>query len=487
MRPMGVFLLQVSLLAPTAGSRASQDLHILKISSGPRGVEANGVFTVPEERSRFNRAADREVVVYVQWEGPPGRHHLAGQWRSPSGAASATNAFDYEARDRRFGAYWKLALMADMELGTWSIEATVDGQPAGRYSFEIVDEAASSASKTPASARAILSQSDLYERLARVFVALERASADGRPLDAGAAFITGGSHLMTAFSVVDGADRIAAVFPDSRRETLDGVVAFDRKRDWALLVGGPSGDVALPFASQEQVKIGDRCFTLEAGTAGGRTLVQGTVSGEIAPTRGPRQLLVTFLNGTGIPGSPLLSEYGELIGIVGATTMPGSVSLLELLRYRQQLGGIPVVPVSAVRHRPDAAPQSMAALRGAGELSRAVTLGNHVVNAGFARQIPKDINAGIQDINWRFGAGEKALNAFVSWGPQARLKGILRFRLLDDQNRVVAEAKPSKIDLRAGMRVISHLEMPMPAAGVYRAEVLIDDAPAWREFVTIVP
>jgi len=132
-------------------------------------------------------------------------------------------------------------------------------------------------------------------------------------------------------------------------------------------------------------------------------------------------------------------------------------------------------------------PQSMTALRSTGELSRAVVLGNHVVTAGFARQIPKDINVAIQDINWQFGAGEKALNAFVSWGPQARLKGILRFRLLDDQNRVVAEAKPSKIDLRAGMRVISHWEMPMPAAGVYRAEVLIDDALAWREFVTIVP
>jgi hypothetical protein len=56
-------------------------LHVLKIASGPAGVEANGGFRFNEERSTFSRSDDREVVVFFQWEGVPGPHKLGDNLR----------------------------------------------------------------------------------------------------------------------------------------------------------------------------------------------------------------------------------------------------------------------------------------------------------------------------------------------------------------------------------------------------------------------
>ena len=38
-------------------------VHVLKISSGATGSETNGVFTLTDERSVFNRTTDREVII----------------------------------------------------------------------------------------------------------------------------------------------------------------------------------------------------------------------------------------------------------------------------------------------------------------------------------------------------------------------------------------------------------------------------------------
>jgi len=99
----------------------------------------NGTFALTSERSTFNRNDDREVIVLFEWDGVPGAHRLVAQWRSPDSAVTSNSAIDYVARAERFGAYWSLPLSASMSLGTWSIEATVDGVPAGRLTFEVTD------------------------------------------------------------------------------------------------------------------------------------------------------------------------------------------------------------------------------------------------------------------------------------------------------------------------------------------------------------
>ena len=164
-----------------AGASVIQ-LRVIRIAAGPAGSnERSGKFL---ERSIFNRSDDHEVIVLFQWDKElPGAHKLVAQWRSPDGGRSSSSAIDYVARDRRFGGYWRLALAPTTQLGTWSIDVTVDGQPAGRHTFEvrgreIVAVYSEETVGTP----------ELYEQagIECWFVVIERSTASGRSLGSAA-------------------------------------------------------------------------------------------------------------------------------------------------------------------------------------------------------------------------------------------------------------------------------------------------------------
>ena len=59
--------------------------------------------------------------------------------------------------------------------------------------------------------------------------------------------------------------------------------------------------------------------------------------------------MAIFLKGTGTPGAPVLNEYGEVIGIVGATDVAGATRAGDVRRFRGQLKGAPIVPFNLVR------------------------------------------------------------------------------------------------------------------------------------------
>ena len=156
----------------------------MRIAGGPSGAETDGTFVFREERSIFSRTDDREVIVLFQWDGAPGSHKLVAQWRSPDGGLTSTSAIDYVAKESRFGAYWRFALSPTMPVGTWLLEATVDGQPGGRFTFEVRDDKIVSPSvKRP------LTQAELHQRLNRLFVLIERWDSAGRPLESFGGFV----------------------------------------------------------------------------------------------------------------------------------------------------------------------------------------------------------------------------------------------------------------------------------------------------------
>lgn len=221
---------------PTSANQSSvaspsTPLRVLKISAGPAGSDKNGVFTLSEERSIFSRSADREVIVFFQWESTPGPHKLVAHWRSPDGAVSSSSTIDYVAKDRRFGAYWPLYLSSSITLGTWSIEATVDGQPAGRFTFEIRDEKVES----PV-VRRPLTPTELYETLNRAFVVIERAGAAGKPLNSAGGFTLAGGRVYTSVSTLDAADTLRLVAADGSRRPANTVYSWSRSNGWAILL-----------------------------------------------------------------------------------------------------------------------------------------------------------------------------------------------------------------------------------------------------------
>jgi len=267
-----------SLLSFTAGEEARQQtpIHVVKVTAGPSGQEANGVFVFTEERTVFSRAHDREVIVYFQWENVAGPHKLVAHLRSPDGAAGASSAIDYTAAQPRFGAYWRFAVTPTMPLGNWSVDVTMDGRPAGRFTFEITDIKADGPVTRPP-----LSPAELYEKVRPLFVVLKRATETGRELDsAGGMLGADGAGIYTDLGAVDGTTTMRALMPDGSGLELTHLLAWNRSQEWAILQGRPSPRESLPVAAYDRIKVGTRCYSMEGTSAGARVIIEGTISGQ---------------------------------------------------------------------------------------------------------------------------------------------------------------------------------------------------------------
>jgi hypothetical protein len=471
----------LAAIAVTAAA-SFQGTTVLRIATGPRGAEVNGSYKLDEERTRFDPATDKEVVVLFEWQGAPGAHRLAVKWSSPDGSLATSSALDYTARDRRFGAYWTFPLTSSLPPGLWSVEATVDGQPGGRATFEL----APMAMRAPVAARRPLPNAELYARLNAAVVILDRQASTGKHLDPAVAFSIGSGRLLTAVAALDGADAIDAIGADGSRQRIDTLFGINRRQDWAVVGGGPAGEASLPVASGDANKVGERCFSMEGSPTGGRILVEGAITGQMtAGASGPR-FIVQWNNGTGTPGAPVMNEYGEQIGIVGGALVSGVSSLGDLLHYRAQIHGVPVIPASLVRWAPGNPGVAIAEARARGELLPALRGQEHVVSGGFAKRLLRTQTVAPSEMVEEYSSADKTMIAFISWGPQTRVKGMLSLRILDENNQVVAESKPKKLDLRQGSLSISSWDMPVPAAsGWYRAEFMLDGVPFYRAFMHV--
>ena len=470
----------------TAGQQTAlpaSPLTVLRIAAGPHGEVRNGDFVLDEERTQFDPAKDKQVFVFFQWQGQPGVHRMTAQWKSPDGASSTTSPVQYEARDRRFGAYWSLNLSPTSAPGSWTIEATVDGQPGGRFTFDVVPLAGGAVG---APVKRMLSPGELFARASAAFVLLERATVKGARLDPAAAFAAGRGRLFTAVAAIDGADRITAVLPDGTRQPISGMIAMNRQQDWVVLSGGPAGEVSQPVASEGTVQIGDRLFSIEGLASASRVLVEGSVVGRAgSPASGPR-FVMTLGGGAAPPGEPVFNESGELVGIVGGSLVPGTSDLSDLLHFRMELRGVPLVPLTLIRAPMDTIPVALADVQARGDLLGAVQGGQNVLSGGFAVGINKTQTVTPADQRSEFSSRDKEFVVFITWNPQGRVKGALAMKIYDETNHLVADSKPGKLDLRPGDRRLSSWRVPVPArTGTYRAEVLLDGVPIWRAFMSV--
>lgn len=464
------------------GLQAQTPPTVLRIAAGPHGAVVNGSYRLDEERARFDPARDKEVVVFFQWEGSAGPHRIGVQWRSPDGSSSTSSAIDYVARDRRFGSYWSLPLISSMPRGLWSVEATVDGHAAGRFSFELAPTETGGEVTT----RRPLSEAEMYDRLRRVFVVLDRQSGSGPHLEPAAAVADGVQRMATAMSALHGADRITAILPDGSRLPVEALHAFHRKQDWAVIAGGPSEAQSPALAVASRVQVGERCFSMEGSTSGTRVLSVGAISGQLTTPAGER-FIVQWNSGTAMTGAPVLNEYGEIIGVVGGSLVPGASSVGELLRFRVELKGVPLVPHHLLGATAPTSSVALADLRARGDVLTALVGAENVLTSGFSRKVSKAASVvSYADSHAEIAIGEKTFVAFINWSGRSRLKGSLTLRLLDEDNQMVAESKPKKIDLRPGAAVVTQWELTVPTRpGWYRADYLVDGKPVSRAFVKI--
>ena len=116
-------------------TQAPAGVRVARSVVGSKGEEKGGKYVVEDIRTLFHLPADKQVVVYFEWDGPPVAHHFQGTWRDPQGKVVATGTFDYSTPDTRFSGYWVLELSPGSPAGLWALEAQIDGQPAGERTF----------------------------------------------------------------------------------------------------------------------------------------------------------------------------------------------------------------------------------------------------------------------------------------------------------------------------------------------------------------
>src|SRR5215831_5150541 len=366
---------------------ATAPVVVLRAAVGPSGQLRSGNYVLDEERTRFDPAVDKQVIVLFQWEGVPGTHRMSVQWKSPDGAASTTPPVEYAASDRRFGGYWPLALSSSTAVGTWIVEASVDGQPAGKLTFEV---ATATGAAAPKPARRLMTQPQLFARLNTAFVTLERSTAKGRRLEPASAVALGHGRIATSIAAVDGADAVSAVLPDGKRQPITTILAMDRAHDWIVMAGGPDGEVDGSPVADSAIQVGDRCFSMEASTGGSRVLVDGAVTGRAGSASAGTRLIANLGAATGIPGSPVFSEFGELVGFIGGALVAGVSESSDLMYFRAELHGIPIVPISAVSAAVGASTTGFTDAWARGDILHGLEGREHVLAAGFAKGLLKD-------------------------------------------------------------------------------------------------
>jgi S1-C subfamily serine protease len=451
-----------------------------------------------DPRTVFYIPEDAQVVVYFEWEGPAGIHRLEGLWKNPEGKVVVISDFQYDARGRRFGAFWTLAISETVPTGLWTIEARIDGELAGAHTFQIV------ASPKPSileAKRRPLPPSEIYRLAQAKSVFLTVLDGQGERIRLGSGFFVGDGRVMTGFEVIDGADAVRVQLSDGREVRAEGVLEWHRREDWAVLKVPTMGVEGLPLAAPDSWAVGDRCYSLEVPQEGSRTIVDGDIVGmRNFPGFGPR-IHLSFGLSSSASGSPLLNEFGEVIGIVVRHSLiPGAASL-DVVRTGYPLNlygsGAPfrlqstlAVPINLTVAKDNAhSPTAFSELARLGHFTHPPRAHRHVSRGTLAQQVDRSgpMPQPLEE-KFEYSRRQKECHVYVQWEPRDKVKSSTAFHLFDLDNRLVFASPPRKVTLNPGRMFFTlwTLALDKLPPGMYRLDVILGQETAWRTFFRVV-
>jgi S1-C subfamily serine protease len=482
--------------APAGGVAASQPrFRVVRSVSGTKGVQEGSRYIIQDPRTIFRLPDDKQVIVYFEWEGPTGMHTFEGYWKNPEGKVAAISDFKFEAKEKRFGAFWTFLLSEQMPTGLWTLDARIDGETAGTHTFQILAaEGLAEASQPPP--RRTLTAAEIYELGLRSTVTIEKIGGNGEKMGVGSGFILQENRVVTAFEVIDGGSSARVTLPDGRRVVTDQVLAWNRKQNWAVLHAPGVAGQALQRRKTEW-SVGERCFGLDTAVGGNRVIAEASVIGRQSLPVGGERISVGLLLGRASSGGPILDEYGDVLALVGPSVVPGTVSLsgtrFEYSTYGAKVGeiirGSLAVPVSLVPAVPaQTAPTAFDELHRRGEFISPLTASGHVFYGVLgARLIQRGSFPEAEDQKFEYTRREGQVAILVSWQPKSKMKSTTTIRLYDTDNHALAETRPSKINLDPERMAYTTWEMSIRdlSPGIYRLDLLLGDEPAWRAFFRV--
>jgi hypothetical protein len=448
-----------------------------------------------DARSVFTAGKDPKVTVYFEWEGPLGAHHFEGLWKSPEGKIVLISDFRYEAKTPHFNGYWSMLLSEATPSGEWNLEALIDGEPAGVHSFVVTG---SPVAVSAVAAPRILSSAELYKKALEATVTIDKIAIDGTVLGRGKGFWVADGQLLTAFDVIDGAASLQISLKDGTRLTTDRVIAWNRWQDWALLKLEASSKTWLKRGPKEAPSVGDRCVFLEEGPAGAK-LADGSITGKNVFAKAGERLLVASIVTPVSFGGPLLDEYGNYVGILGGSIIPGGdpVKTLGLLNDPGATSGTMDMEMTGLAVPHALFPESTAGdtvarlteIANRGEFLSPVVKSDSIQYASLASAVTKDPGNTLTPKGFKrvFSRRDNKATMYVNWQTTSKEKLICVLRLFGADNRLLSESKPREVSLGPGKYAANTWDIPVGAmpAGIYRVDLILNDKTAWRDFFRI--
>jgi serine protease Do len=177
-------------------------------------------------------------------------------------------------------------------------------------------------------AQSVLAQSAI-ETARAATVTIVVAGPDGQ--SHGSGFVVSSDGLVvTAAHVIEGATSAIVRFPDGEELNVEGVVAIDRAKDFAIVRVAGFDLPTVPLGDADDVSVGQRVIAIGAPAF---TTLAGTVSdGLISSERirdGTRMLQISVPVSPGSSGGPVMTEQGEVIGLVVSSITADDVQNLN--------------------------------------------------------------------------------------------------------------------------------------------------------------
>ena len=474
------------------GIAAEPVFRVVRSVSGTKISEQGGRYVVEDPRTVFYAPDDRQIVVYFTWEGPSGKHHFEGLWKDPAGKIAMSSDFDYQSDQPRFGGYFRMLVGDAPATGVWTMEARIDGETAGTHTFQITNTPRpENVTTTPT--RKFLAPSEIYNRAAAASVAIENINKKGLRRNIGTGFVIGPDKLLTAFQVIDDAAKVRVVGPQGQQIDVTEVVSWNRRQDWVILKVALDNIAPLERAAADSWAVGDRCYFLDVPSEGNRVLIETSLIGKHALGAAGNRINVADSANRRAVGSPVLNEYGEVIGLLGGNLIPGAAFLEDLgFGARSNLLGVTrgtlTVPINLVDESARSA--TIEGLASSGQFMPALVSTQSVLHGTLARSVntkttpPQAVEERIE-----FSRANSKGVLFLTWLPVEKRKGRPSLRLYDLDNRLITEEQNKKkitvtpTKLSYSLWDVNFGGLP---AGIYRLDVLLETDIVWRMFFRMV-
>ena len=131
-------------------------------------------------------------------------------------------------------------------------------------------------------------------------------------------FISKNGAILTNYHVIRNGDRAIAEFPDGRTVAIDGVLAFNKTRDVAIIKAHGDNFRTLTLGDSDQLGVGDEVVAIGSPEGLESTVSNGIVSAVRTLEEKGKVLQVTAPISHGSSGGPLFNMAGEVVGITSS-------------------------------------------------------------------------------------------------------------------------------------------------------------------------